>query len=356
MDAYIDDLTLSVTADTEEEAEELLVAAAIDLNRLIHEELRCKVALEKSVVISSSDGLANRLASRLTCVGATPAKSAVNLGVDFTCGRKRSAHAVSGARKGRMTKALARRQRLRSLRQTIGGKKTAKVAASGVLKAADYGAAVNGVSDSELLNLQRVGLAGATPNASGRSRTALLAINGDVTWQANAAPLLQWLRMSWRAKQAPKEGLASGELEEAWTDSTDERWGLIGDDGTRRWSQVRGPVGALYLTLDRIGWSTMDGVFFTDDLGITRHATEFTTESWKKFIQLSIQRGHEAELGLNTGCAELRGKRVCVDFVKRVIKSCRTSKEGARLLLANACNAVWSRTRALDAGYDLAST
>ena len=91
-DAYIDDLTLSATADSEEEVLALLKAAAQDLAELIERELRCKVAREKSVVVSSSERLAQTLSTNLKCIGAVPAMSVVNLGVDHSCGKKRGAH------------------------------------------------------------------------------------------------------------------------------------------------------------------------------------------------------------------------------------------------------------------------
>ena len=168
--------------------------------------------------------------------------------------------------------------------------------------------------------------------------------------------MLQWIRMAWKTVSTPSEPLSLRDLADAWNESTDERWSLLASDGTRRWSQTRGPIGALFLTLDRLGWSSDDGLSFTDDTGIRRTITDFTPAQWKIFLKQAVQAGHEAELGLNTGCPELRGVRVCVDFVQRSIRSCRTSSDGARLLLANACNAVWTRTRASLAGYVVPST
>ena len=131
VDAYIDDITLSVTADTEDEVEEAPTRAALDLVDVIEKELQCKVAKEKSVVVSSSDGLAQRLSERLQCVGATPSASATNLGVHYACGEKRGAHAASGTRAARFYKGRARIPRLKRLKFAMGGKKAVRVAASG---------------------------------------------------------------------------------------------------------------------------------------------------------------------------------------------------------------------------------
>ena len=353
IDAYIDDITLSITTGDPKRTEDLLVAAAEDLARLIKEELDCEIAREKSVVICSDDAMAKRLADRLGCVGAVPAASASNLGVDFTCGRKRRTHKQSGVRAGRFARGKARISRLGKLKFAIGSKIASKVAASGAMRATEFGAAVNGLSDSEMDDLQRIALAGTSPGAKGRSRTAVMAILGDCTWEPATAPILQWVRTAWKGGSEADGQATLDELSTAWREAEDDRGNLIAHDGTRRWSQVRGPLGAMFLSLDRIGWYTCDGRTFLDDLGITRDIMSFTPAAWKGFLKASVQRMHERDLGLKTGYPELRGRRACVDVVRRVARSSKTPKEGARLLTTNACNGIWTKTRAKAAGYEL---
>ena len=356
IDAYIDDITLSITTGSQQLTEDLLVAAAEDLARLIKDELDCEIAKEKSVVISSNDDMAKRLADRLQCVGAVPAASAANLGVDFSCGRKRRTHRQSGVRAGRFIKGKAKVKRLGQLRGAVGSKIASKVAASGAMRSTEYGAAVNGISDSELNDLQRIALAGSSPGAKGRSRTAVMAILGDCTWEPATAPILQWIRAAWKQDSDDAGKASLEELSEAWREGEQDRGTLIAKDGTRRWSQVKGPLGAMALSLDRIGWFTYDGKTFVDDLGISRAVTSFTPAAWKGLLKAAVQRMHERELGLKTGYPDLRGFRACVDVVRRISRSCRTSKDGARLLVTNACNGVWTRTRAKAAGYIVEST
>ena len=92
------------------------------------------------------------------------------------------------------------------------------------------------------------------------------------------------------------------------------------------------------------------------DLEVARRITSLSPTLWKSILAASMQRFHERELGLKTDFSEIRGKRACVDIVRRVARSKKTNADGARLLLANACNAVWTLTRAAEAGYDLEST
>ena len=92
LDAYIDDLTVSLVADSAEELEEQMVNAGLDLFRMVKEELKGEIAMEKSVVIASCDKVAAAVAARLGCLGVVPAKATASLGVDLTSGRKRKVH------------------------------------------------------------------------------------------------------------------------------------------------------------------------------------------------------------------------------------------------------------------------
>jgi hypothetical protein len=53
-DAYVDDLTLSASADTDQEVCDILTAATKDLLSMIQDELFCEVAHDKSAVVASS--------------------------------------------------------------------------------------------------------------------------------------------------------------------------------------------------------------------------------------------------------------------------------------------------------------
>ena len=106
----------------------------------------------------------------------------------------------------------------------------------------EYGASVNGVTDRELTKIQSVALAGMSPAAAGRSKTALLALKGDPSWTAAAAPILQWARMAWKDDTEMPDL-----MRQAWTAGSVERDHLLTPDGRRRWKLVRGPVGALFL-------------------------------------------------------------------------------------------------------------
>jgi hypothetical protein len=107
----------------------------------------------------------------------------------------------------------------------------------------------------------------------------------------------------------------------------------------------------MVLSLDRLNWYSPDGIQLIDDLGVSRTIDKFSPALWEILLREAVQRGHERELGTKTGFASLKGKRARVDLVLKIARSSRTAKEGARLLVANACNAVWTRSRVTLAGY-----
>ena len=108
--------------------------------------------------------------------------------------------------------------------------------------------------------------------------------------------------------------------------------------------------------MERIGWFSADGITLVDDLGISRRIDQYSPQLWRILLKETIQRQHETELGTKNEYPELRGKRVCVDVVMTVARQAKTTVEGSRVLIANACNAIWTKVRAQSASYDLDTT
>ena len=159
-----------------------------------------------------------------------------------------------------MKAARRRKGRLHILKKILGGNRAVLIAASGVLPAAIYGAAVSGMSDHELLQLRRISASAMTPAAKGRSLSALMLLRGDPTWTAAVAPLQQWVRAGWNAAQ-DKDLVGRGiDLEfmmEAWDRDAPKRLTrLVNSSGKRAWGKVKGPIDALELSLHRLGWHT----------------------------------------------------------------------------------------------------
>ncbi len=83
--------------------------------------------------------------------------------------------------------------------RAVAGKRTPSIFVAGPLSAAVYGAAVNGLSDQEVLRIRRAAAHAFTPRARGRSLRRLLLIVGVPTWKAEVEVALQYSREIWRA-------------------------------------------------------------------------------------------------------------------------------------------------------------
>ena len=121
LDTYVDDFTLSVDADTDIEARVLVTLAALDLKQVIEKEMKCKLALDKSVVVASNDKLAQDIADELGTLGVVPRAATANLGVDFSVGKKRKTQTANDSKRaGRFQKGEARKRRVKKVRKAVG--------------------------------------------------------------------------------------------------------------------------------------------------------------------------------------------------------------------------------------------
>ena len=221
--------------------------------------------------------------------------------------------------------AKRRKGRLYVLKKVLGPKRATLVATSGVLSAATYGAAVNGVSDAELRSLRRIAASAMTPSARGRSLSALLLLHGDPCWSAAVAPLAQCIRSAWKANEDEElvgRGINCEFMAAAWNRNAAERMGrLLKPDGTRIWGRVQGPTDALALSLHRIGWHAVDAFRWCDDLGICRDVREHSPELWKIILRDAVQRSHGRELAVSIGLVQGGAtNRVCLDVPRHVIR------------------------------------
>ncbi len=200
-DSYIDDLVASATGQ-EDTIVSTVVELAVALRDIIENEMGCELELSKAAVVASSPSIARRIASRLGAYGGSGGgvASAVNLGVDYAPGRRRTAHRASGKRRGRLGILVRRGRRLTRARRAIGSHRRARrVFTTGLLPAATHDAAINGVSDREALILRRTAAAACTPRARGRSLALVTIMNQAPTWRAETEVVLQYARQVWAA-------------------------------------------------------------------------------------------------------------------------------------------------------------
>ena len=363
VDVYVDDITLTAHGKDDDDVHDRLCAATKDLLQVIHHRLRCSVAPGKTATVASNDALAKRIHATLQDDAGFPTTTAPNLGIDYRAGRRRGKLGKNTCRGGRIWKGQRRRHKIRSLRRLVGPRITARVFASGVLPAMEYGAEVNGVSDKELHTIRTVAGHANASARSGRSLTASLLIRGDPTWRAMVAPVTRWQREIWRAASPAERGcfrdfddfisrnrdvvgmndewepftgpgtdeLPCGgvwsvgnagrkhfsleQLDTMWNkvSSKDHEW--YRDDGTPNWARVSGPIAATHLSLERIGWTCNSYCDWTDDMGTRRDLFSMSPKMFRTFLYQSAARWNQRELAQAAGDGSLKGRRACVDVV-----------------------------------------
>jgi hypothetical protein len=90
--------------------------------------------------------------------------AAPNLGIDYAAGQKRSSHGRRCRRAQRLARLNIKTARLARIR-SIAGRRTPLIFLAGPLPEATYGAAVNGLSDREILAIWRNAAQAYTPRA-----------------------------------------------------------------------------------------------------------------------------------------------------------------------------------------------
>ncbi len=341
-DAYIDDFGLTVQADTETAVVETMVEAQARLREIIGTDLNAEISLAKAGLVANSESLAERLRTRIGIAAGQKVSSIANLGIDHSAGKKREHRHTGGARKKRLLGAFARRCRVAALAQALTRRQLKGIYTAGVALAADYGATVNGLADDEVRRLRQVAATAFTPRGKGRSLTMTLLLNGMPTWISELAPALQYARAVWRASAggARQQDLSLADFARLWRELEDCGYikGLIkrrgGGDGThrsadadvRRWAASRGPIGAMILSLHRVGWRVRDPFNWEDDRGCEVSLITNSPALLKVLLQEATQREAQRKVArtwTEEGDPSFGETRVCTDVVAAELNSCR---------------------------------
>ncbi len=416
-DAFVDDLALTVTAPAGEIVDVAVEVAGWIRDKVEH-VMGCEIELSKAAVVASDQRTANGIAQRLGAYAgpARQRVAAVNLGCDYAPGRRRTAHRMSGRRSRRYAALAKRARKLSGVRKALGSARRARrLFTTGLLPAAVPDAAVHGVSDREVLVLRRTAALACSPRARGRSLAMVTLLHDVPTWRAETEIVLQYSRQIWEAasrghREAANGGFSLTKIARLWRavdkdsifigaanggqevhdgagDARRRRGGAAqrhsrlrngrdGDgaggaravsafqkraeapwrtDGRRRdWTAVRGPVGAMLLTLHRLGWQMPTPFVLVDDRGEELPLTKVTPTMLADLLREATRRALEHYIGgkLASEDEEFRGRRACVDHLARQLATDkRITREGKAAVMSVACNAVMTFSRAVAQGY-----
>ncbi len=394
LDMFVDDVALAAEGTMRQVVARLSNAAEL-LQEAIEGPLACRIETGKAAVIASSRPLADILrrrfgelaganvqdarpparrprgggtgrgggGSRVTAARPIRVKTkrdepaAPNLGIDFAAGRPRRSHGPRCKRAQRMKKLRSQSFKLARIR-ALAGKRAPLIFVAGPLPAATYGAAVNGVSDVEALALRRSAALAFTPRARGRSLSRLLHIVGVPTWRAEVEVILEYARQVWQASLLgavePTDGtMTLAQLSRLWhaVGTSD----LIVDNGRRRnWDAVRGPIGAMHLSLHRVGWAMCGPFTLVNKDGHHVMLTTTTPALLAIMLKQDVTRTLQEQVGEQVACRDERfcGRRAAAEHIAAQLRSDRKLDARDRAcFMAVACNAVMTYSRAAAAGY-----
>ena len=147
---FIDDFLLQCCGRTEEFVENKIFEAAKDLVPCIEDELGCTVHTGKAEVVASSAGLLARVRRRMGVLSGSGEGHAVNLGISYASGMRRSTFWKRSAQVGRANLGGKRARRTWRLKRAIGNK-VARLISTGTAPSMLYGAEVYGMSNKEVI-------------------------------------------------------------------------------------------------------------------------------------------------------------------------------------------------------------
>ncbi len=381
LDVYVDDLCVTAQGTSGQVLQKLTAAKEL-LQNEIEGPLRCKIETQKAAVVASSRQLMETLRDKFGAYAgpraddqpphsmhrgnsAKPAKSATarrattNLGIDCAPGCKRKHHRHGGKRAARLDRMNAKVKRLARIRG-IAGKRTSSIFMAGPLPEAVYGAAVNGLSDRELLRVRRAAALAYSPRAKGRSLARLLLIVGIPTWRAEVDIILQYAKETWAAAllghKRPETGqLTLAEISRLWHAVNPAR-AMSEHSGNKAWDNAKGPIAAMWLSLRRIGWDMPTPFTLTNTDGDDIPLTKVSPKLLAMMLKQAVHRHHQTTLGQTLAQQDptFTGRRVAAEHIAARLNSDRslTTMDKA-CYRAVACNAVMTNHRANQLGYDV---
>ncbi len=374
-DAHVDDLVISGEGAPSRLVEEM---AEIEghLHGMILHDLKGTVAEGKAAVVATSRELTKRLRQKIPRITGPVRMCMMNLGVDCTAGRKRGTRAGRLKLSMRIKLGCKRAPRLKALHGII-KRRALTIFTVGVAPKMAYGAEVRGLTDDDIIRIRRTAAAAMSPHARNASLSMKTLLHDIPSARVELAPALQYARMCWWAKTRPtdarRRGAAltdirgwyenvSNEQHARWEDSygVGDEMGKLGRSRTREaWSLTRGPIGAMALTLRRIGWKSVGPFAWLDDKGIEHVLTAATPAAIGELLKEGLRRSIERRVGRNWADGDETfsgGRRICADLAERLFRcpcpgDLTPHQRGA--FKSAVANALMTNCRAHEGGYDV---
>eukprot|EP00959_Pyramimonas_sp_CCMP1952_P388407 8138993-Pyramimonas_sp.AAC.1 len=303
--------------------------------------MKAHIALDNVGMVTSSKVISSRLQEAFGDLVGPLLESAVNLGHDHTAGTARRVRGRNSKTKARLLTATRRTRRLARQRGVVGRRAT-KVFCAGALPALQYGADVHGMSDAELLRVRRLAASTMKPSCGGRSLCILTRVEGDPAWYGSVAPLLHYHRELWLLRTRMTDYTLS------WAQIR-FGWESVWNNPPRTWRSVKGPLGAMYLSISRLGWTMSSPYTLTDDRGVEIPLLLISPALLKRLCKSAIFKALECEAGDKYG----QGSRLCFDVLCTSLNSKKYTPKQKGIIRTLTCQGFWPLSRAKALGYQV---
>ena len=133
-----------------------------------------------------------------------------------------------------------------------------------------------------------------------------------------------------------------------------ESWEAGEARAVRRWSEVRGPIDAIRLTLQRLQWTHEGPWNWIDDRGATIDLRQTSPRLMRQLVEDAVRRGLERQVGQRLRAKGWQGipGAASTAAVNRALAGKHLSSKEKGSLRAVASGSIWPQQRLADQGYE----
>ena len=333
LEFFVDDAVVSCLGASADFVSAVVTGSARDLVKALEDD-GLGIASDKTSIVSSSLVCSKKVARNLGYSPRVVARSAKDLGVDFTCGNRLSRRLLVTST-WRRRKARFRVNRI--ARFAAVRRKASKLYFTGALPEMTYGVEIVGASDATLVSLRRD--AAKCLGISGHRRSLDLTF-GLASWLdpaagAAVAPLVRYAKELWAGSTPGHDCsvLDYSSLVRGFHSC------MLSGKAPRSWGYSRGPLSAAFLSARRIGWIFVSPVICVDDDGNKFNLFQLSPAELRKLALAAFTSSSLGRAFARLSAADLpadRDRSLDRPFVAPVVEAFRSkqlsSLESAALL------------------------
>ena len=181
---------------------------------------------------------------------------------------------------------------------------------------------------------------------------ACLALNQDPSARLVVAAVARWAAEVWRSGAHAGRAVGLPRLLD-WWEST------IGGGSRGQpagWREARGPLGAAWLELKRIGWGWRSARVLVKECGTELNLLECSAAAVAKQLRGAFVRDHAQKLAAREWPQAEAGARVAFEPIVRALATKRWDRMGKGIVRGVACGAIWTRCRLGQSGHTVVDT